>query len=700
MDTNTVWRESTQKIYWGVMMIAIAGIFNTIYDYFAVGINMVEMIRKALPYNLGSPVSSYFSAITYFGMLAKLVVINGYVFYLLGLKHFADIQTDNFVSDNIGKVRTAVIMMICSFVASLLLSVVPLVSLVVWIITLVALVKMKNAFAVLETSPVFSPLAKTGAHLLRRAAYYNIIMMVLPVCVIFFILLILWSNTLGGDAKDLFELIAFIAGGSILVSLILMVLAFFYPLFGWRKIMDGGPAYNQQMPVTQQHVQIMREQSNDTVQKVANVLRNNKNTVCAAAAFVLGLLLCLWLAPKLFGEKTLTYEKYEIESGGADVSGAPYGIHICFDIPQGNGDKAKNVQKAMREIIAQSAVAEEYGAPVDGSLKEIADDYKNRIDKHMTEGDYGSVQCDLGLQVYYQNELLVVYDLFDGIFGNGGPAMSKQLIRLSDGHIMETAEVIEISDVMMENIIKRYYVDGDYEVMLKDGFELAPVSADSCMVVWPVSSHIFEGVEVPLRDLSPYLTDEGRNLFTAKPYEVKYVETGEGEKPEDNSSVSDTDEEVGRGDLGVFDLRGSVKMCIQGNRTLTFSKAGEWLTENGKSLKTIYKGGVIRDGKGRLSKGLLDMYGETYHEYTLNNKGLVVEINFQDYLDGGTIYKYSYDGSGHVAKEIQEATGMDALEEDGPTVCNYTILETDSHDNWTKRKDQNGNITTRQITYY
>lgn len=35
-----------------------------------------------------------------------------------------------------------------------------------------------------------------------------------------------------------------------------------------------------------------------------------------------------------------------------------------------------------------------------------------------------------------------------------------------------------------------------------------------------------------------------------------------------------------------------------------------------------------------------------------------------------------------------------------PVVKKYTILEKDSYGNWTKRKDQKGNVTTRKITYY
>ena len=33
METSVAWKENTQKIFWGVIVIAVAGIFNVLYDY-------------------------------------------------------------------------------------------------------------------------------------------------------------------------------------------------------------------------------------------------------------------------------------------------------------------------------------------------------------------------------------------------------------------------------------------------------------------------------------------------------------------------------------------------------------------------------------------------------------------------------------------------------------------------------------------
>lgn len=163
--------------------------------------------------------------------------------------------------------------------------------------------------------------------------------------------------------------------------------------------------------------------------------------------------------------------------------------------------------------------------------------------------------------------------------------------------------------------------------------------------------------------------------------------------------------EPGRGDLGVFDLRGPVKTCKMGKRTLSFNEEGRWMAENGKSLKKIYSGGVKRDKNGRISKGMFDPYDETGHDYTLNKQGLVVEINFRDYMDSGTTVTYTYDADGYVATMTTQEWGIDAFDEETgegpkPDISKYTIVEKDQVGNWVKRKDQRGRLETRTIIYY
>ena len=68
-------------------------------------------------------------------------------------------------------------------------------------------------------------------------------------------------------------------------------------------------------------------------------------------------------------------------------------------------------------------------------------------------------------------------------------------------------------------------------------------------------------------------------------------------------------------------------------------------------------------------------------------------------MDGGSTSRYYYNVDGECVKKkvyyVPEEEG-----DDGVLVYTFTIMERDSHGNWTKRKDQNDNLETRQITYF
>lgn len=151
----------------------------------------------------------------------------------------------------------------------------------------------------------------------------------------------------------------------------------------------------------------------------------------------------------------------------------------------------------------------------------------------------------------------------------------------------------------------------------------------------------------------------------------------------------------GRGDLGGYDLRGPVKSVKCDDWNCTFNEQGQLMTENGQSLKRMFTGGVKRDKDGRLTECNADGYGSRY--YTYNDKGLPTEIA----EDGGG-RTFTYDADGYVKTESMTVAPDMGDEEGEPEVITltYTIVEKDSYGNWVKRKDQNGNITTRTITYF
>ena len=154
METSNVWKDCTQKIFWGVIVIAVAGLFNTVYDYVSLATNFMGQLSSYLPGGMDRGMSSFLIALKGVGIVVKGAIVVGYVLYLLGLKQFAGIQSNVLAAQNIMKVRTAVIILIgCSVVSmvfGILLKIevlsIPL-TLAIWVATLVAYFMMKNAFA-------------------------------------------------------------------------------------------------------------------------------------------------------------------------------------------------------------------------------------------------------------------------------------------------------------------------------------------------------------------------------------------------------------------------------------------------------------------------------------------------------------------------------------------------------------------------
>ena len=327
MEILNTWKESTQKIFWGVIVIAVAGTFNTVYDYVSMVTGVMDQFASLLPGGLDKGMPSFLIGVKGAGVLVKMAIVVGYVLYLLGLTRFAAIQTDTSASANIMKVRTAVIILICCFVVSVVFGILfklpgigLLFTIVVWIVTLVAYFKMKNAFGVLMTSPAFSEQSQKGAKKLRFAAVCNIWVMLLPIIAVIlvalFFLFVFSGMSSGGRSMD-----TIMYSGGVLLALmavcaiILLFIALIYPFIGWYKIMKGGPGgeslVNEEWTsIVQEHIdnvqQVSEEQQTPDVQPYINA---NKSKVGIGIGVVALAALLIWLVPKIFDSKEITVEE-------------------------------------------------------------------------------------------------------------------------------------------------------------------------------------------------------------------------------------------------------------------------------------------------------------------------------------------------------------------------------------------------------
>lgn len=257
-------------------------------------------------------------------------------------------------------------------------------------------------------------------------------------------------------------------------------------------------------------------------------------TVTMAVAMVVGLTAC--------GEapQPIEFETYTVEDN----------IQAYVDIPIGDSEKAQNARKGLCEIIGMTHMADELGTPLEGlSPREVIDNYNKRfsayLDKFLEEtGAPIAPSCQIFIESGFQNDACVVFEAAGSIYMNGSPDTYLRVVRLADGHVMKQEEMVNISADVLEPLVEKYNQDG-MPVYLGDGFYFTPAANDSCMAVWPIG-HGYGTALIPLSEMEPYMTEAGRELFTAKPVEVpeKKQQALEADENQEAESVN-TDESGG-----------------------------------------------------------------------------------------------------------------------------------------------------------
>ena len=367
---------------------------------------------------------------------------------------------------------------------------------------------------------------------------------------------------------------------------------------------------------------------------------------------------------------------------------------IKVDIPQGDEQKVQTVTAAIREIMNGTQIAKEIGEmKTDGTLEETIDNCVDKMDPMIASGDYGAVQALLYITNSYLSDVAAVFDVSDGVYGMGSPDYYERVVRLSDGHIFTLDELTTIKTEDLEAIVKKYFHEPDNVNMVDSFYCLMPATTDSCRVKWEISRAYRGDALIPIAEIEQFLTDEAKAMFKAEPTKkAASTVTESSDETADDNEVAET-YAPGHGDLG--ELRGPVKEVKCNGLKCTYNEQGQLTHENGKPLKKIFPGGVTRDANGRLKECNADGFGSRY--YTYNEQGLPTEI-----AEDGEGSTYTYDDEGYVTKVTSTiAPEMGDEESEPETITNsYTIVEKDDYGNWTKRKDQDGNVVTRTITYY
>lgn len=207
------------------------------------------------------------------------------------------------------------------------------------------------------------------------------------------------------------------------------------------------------------------------------------------------------------------------QDSGQTSNGAYAALDVSLAVPEGEGEAQHNVARGIRAICDRSPVAEELGkASADASIEGVADYYASAFKKGLKTGKvYPLCTYSLRISEKFQNKVGVVFSVTTGVWGNGGPWEYDTFVRFSDGNVLDSKNMINISKTQLRALVKKYgseelstmmsVEEGDYQVM--------PTADGKANLHISMGSHFFEDVKVPEEEITSYLTAEGKAVFEA-----------------------------------------------------------------------------------------------------------------------------------------------------------------------------------------
>ena len=300
-------------------------------------------------------------------------------------------------------------------------------------------------------------------------------------------------------------------------------------------------------------------------------------------ASLMGALL-MGLVPSLKSceSEPVAFEKYEKEGEW---------FYMSVDVPQGDDERAANLKKGILTMVARTGVGGEVGQPIAGTLQQVTDDYCQRYEQYGEEylHEQQTPLVPMGyveIANVHQNELCATFKVGDGVFVNGGPSSYYEIVRFSDGKVMEQDELYQFTAEDLERLATKYNTDKDMPVSISTlewGWWVLPLTEDSCMLTWEVSRYDFGEAKIPLAEVDRFLTDEGRQLLKAKPYKLE-------PRPDDAAMSEEEEEEYDESYDTNIGLNGSIP---EGTSTYEGDMSNFpielTITKDGDSYQALYR---------------------------------------------------------------------------------------------------------------
>lgn len=246
------WGNATSLIFYGILGVVVFGILSFFTGYTQCFVHLLGAFSEA---DVPGATSGFVWAIISF-----LLYIGSYISIIIGANNLSNIQIMEDAMLGVRRIRTVYVMDLVSILLPFVVILTPamfglniLLMLAAMIISVVALIMMREACKELEEEQTWSTSAKRGARQLKRAATYSLYMIITPIPMALILLVVVWIIAAGKGLdmqRFMYDVITmhFDAGYAFpfLVAIIFAfielywaVSQFVYKILGWYNIKNG-----------------------------------------------------------------------------------------------------------------------------------------------------------------------------------------------------------------------------------------------------------------------------------------------------------------------------------------------------------------------------------------------------------------------------------------------------------------------------
>ena len=277
------WHSNANKVFWGLTIALILTFFANFFDMISWIPIAVEMILK---HSQTGTASLWDSKFFLFGMGIKVIIVLGYVMYFVGLSNFAKTRQTENAAHYIYKVRTGSIIILITAIVNVFfgfIAIIPIIGqlfmFIMWLMAVIAFFIMKGGYDGMMNCDEFNGIAKLGAKNVRYACVCMLRLLFSPIVIA--IVGLIGAATFGGSLYGMREdmsldglkqmffggaaLLAVVAAIAVICMICWGICAFIWPMIGWSRIKNGGPADTLFIVETEENLNTQEE----TTQAVA-----------------------------------------------------------------------------------------------------------------------------------------------------------------------------------------------------------------------------------------------------------------------------------------------------------------------------------------------------------------------------------------------------------------------------------------------